>query len=123
MEGQPGRMTPSCQAFCSPRRHTVRDVNEISPARTAGRPRLELSGMRRHALEQLALRIEYLMAELAEARVELSAAARAGRSEGASIRAIAEAVGRSRPRVYELLKETTESGEAADSAEMDPTCV
>ncbi len=72
--------------------------------------------MRRHALEQLALRIEYLIGELAEAREELSAVARAGRAEGASIRAIAEAVGRSRPRVYELLKETT------DPEEMEPTC-
>jgi DNA-binding IclR family transcriptional regulator len=43
------------------------------------------------------------MAELEAERAELAGAARAARAEGASVRAIAEAVGLSRPRVHELL--------------------
>ena len=43
------------------------------------------------------------MADLEAERAELAGAARAARSEGASVRAIAEAVGLSRPRVHELL--------------------
>ena len=81
-----------------------------------------VSAVRRDALEQLALRIERLIAELAEARVELSAVARAGRSEGASIRAIAEADGLSRPRVYELLHDASKSREAGESMDVNPTC-
>jgi uncharacterized protein (UPF0335 family) len=115
-------MTRSCQEFSSPPRHTVGDVNEITPVKNVGRPRLELSAVRRDALEQLALRIERLIAELAEARVELSAVARAGRSEGASIRAIAEAVRLSRPRVYELLHDASKSRQGGESMEVNPTC-
>lgn len=98
-------------------------MNEIrTRAPNVGRPRLELRAARRRALEQLALRIDRLTAELAEARAELAAVARAGRSEGASIRAIAEAVGRSRPRVHELLSDTTEPLQAVESTNVGPTC-
>jgi len=91
-------------------------VNKIrNPVNTVGRPRLDLSAARRRALEQLALRIDHLTAELAKARAELTAVARAGRSEGASIRAIAEAVRLSRPRVYELLNDKTERVQALES--------
>jgi len=93
-------------------------MNEIRTG-SVGRPRLELRTARRRALEQLALRIDRLSAELADARAELAAGVRAGRSEGASIRAIAEAVGRSRPRVHELLNNTTEP---LESTEVSPTC-
>jgi len=95
-------------------------VNEIR-ANNVGRPRLELRAARRRALEQLALRIDRLTTDLAEARAELAAVARVGRSEGASIRAIAEAVGLSRPRVHELLSDTTEP-QAVESRDVDPTC-
>jgi hypothetical protein len=115
-------MTRSCLAFCSPPRHTVGHVNEIrTSGNNFGRPRLELSPARRRALEQLALRIDRLIAELAEARAELTAVALAGRSEGASIRAIAEAIGRSRPRVHELLNDTTEPLQAVEPNGC-PTC-
>ena len=98
-------------------------MNAIStPVNNVGRPRLELSAVRRRALEQLALQVNLLLAELAEARADLAAVARAGRSDGASIRAIAEAVGLSRPRVYELLNDTTESSQAVESGEVGPTC-
>ena len=97
-------------------------MNEITPVPKIGRPRLELSGARRRALEQLALQIDRLNTELAKARAELVAVARAGRSEGASIRAIAEAVGLSRPRVYELLTDTTEPLQAVESMDVGPTC-
>jgi AcrR family transcriptional regulator len=93
-------------------------VNEIRiQVHTVGRPRLELSGARRRALEQLALQIDRLNAQLAEARADLIAAARAGRSEGASIRAIAEAVGLSRPRVYQLLTDSNQALQAVESGD------
>jgi DNA-binding IclR family transcriptional regulator len=63
-----------------------------------------------------------LTAELAEARAELTAVARSGRMEGASIRAIAEAVGLSRPRVHELLSDTTRPLQAVESMDEGPTC-
>jgi DNA-binding IclR family transcriptional regulator len=63
-----------------------------------------------------------LTAVLAEARAELAAAARAGRAEGASIRAIAEAVGLSRPRVHEMLNATTEPLQAVGPMDVGPTC-
>ena len=98
-------------------------MNDIdTPVRNVGRPRLELRAARRRALEELALRIARLTAELAEARAELSAVARAGRLEGASIRAIAEAVGLSRPRVYELLNKPTGPLQAVESMDVGPTC-
>ena len=98
-------------------------MNAIStPVNNVGRPRLELSAVRRRALEQRALQVNLLLAELAKARADLAAVARAGRSDGASIRAIAEAVGLSRPRVYELLNDTTESSQAVESGEVGPTC-
>ena len=93
-----------------------------TPVHSIGRPRLELRASRRRALEQLALRIQHLSAELADARAELTAVARTGRLEGASIRAIAEAVGLSRPRVYELLNDTTEPLQAGEPMEAGPTC-
>jgi len=84
-------------------------VNEtVSSVVNAGRPRLELSSARKRALERLALRIGRLTDDLAATRVELAGAARAARAEGASVRAIAEAVGLSRPRVHELLSTTVE---------------
>jgi hypothetical protein len=98
-------------------------MNEMStPVKNVGRPRLELSAARRRALEQLSLRIQHLTAELAEARAELTAVARTGRLEGASIRAIAEAVGLSRPRVHELLKDTSEPLRAVESTDVGPAC-
>ena len=98
-------------------------MNDFStPVNNVGRPRLELSAVRRRALEQLALQVNLLLTELAEARADLAAVAHAGRSDGASIRAIAEAVGLSRPRVYELLNDTTESSHAVDTREVGPTC-
>ena len=117
-------MTRTGQTFCLPRRHTVGDVNETStPARNVGRPRLELSALHKSALEQLALRIDRLIGELAEARAELTVVARAGRLEGASIRAIAEAVGLSRPRVHEMLNDTTEPLQTVRPTKRGPTCV
>ena len=97
-------------------------MNEITPVNNVGRPRLELSAVRRHALEELARRIDHLIAELAEARLELCAVARAGRSEGASIRAIAEALGRSRSGVYELLHDARKSRRTGEFMDLDPTC-
>ena len=121
-------LTQRRQTFCSPRRHTVGAVNETNtnhthtPVHSIGRPRLELRAARRRSLEELALRIQRLTAELAEARAELTALARTGRLEGASIRAIAEAVGLSRPRVYELLNDATESLQVVESMEVGRTC-
>lgn len=63
-----------------------------------------------------------MTAELAEARAELAAVARAGRAEGASIRAIAEAVGLSRARVHELLNAATEPLQAVESMDVGPRC-
>jgi hypothetical protein len=93
----------------SARRHNVSVVNETTHAAVhAGRPRLELSSARRRALELLAFRIGRLTSDLEAARAELAGAARAARLEGASVRAIAEAVGLSRPRVHELLSNNVE---------------
>ncbi len=98
-------------------------MNDIStPVNSVGRPRLELSAVRRRALEQLALQVTLRLADLAKARAEVAAVARAGHSDGASIRAIAEALGLSRARVYELLNDTTESSRAVESGEVGPTC-
>jgi hypothetical protein len=69
----------------------------------AGRPRSELTDVQRAALQQLAARVARVHADLAAARIELAAAARVAHSEGASIRAIAEVVGLSRPRVHEMI--------------------
>jgi transposase len=63
-----------------------------------------------------------LTTELAEARAELTAVARAGRLEGASIRAIAEAVDLSRARVHELLNKPTGPLEAVESMDVGLTC-
>ena len=95
--------------------------NTSTPVNNVGRPRLELSAVRRRALEQRALQVDRLLADLANARAEVAVVARAGRSDGASIRAIAEAVGLSRARVYELLNGTTESSQAAEAREVGPT--
>ena len=100
----------------------MNETKTITPVSSVGRPRLELRASRRRALEQLALRIQHLTAELADARAELIALARTGRLEGASIRAIAEAVGLSRPRVHELLNDTTEPPQAVESMEAGRTC-
>jgi hypothetical protein len=98
-------------------------VNNIrTRANNIGRPRLELGAARRRTLEKLALRIEGLTDELAEARAELAAGVRLGRSEGASIRAIAEAVGLSRPRVHEMLSETAEPLPTVESVDGRTTC-
>src|SRR5436190_21863459 len=98
-------MTRRCQACLLACGDTVRrrERNSEDTAVSVGRPRLELRPARKRALERLAFRIGRLTVELAGARAELAAAARAARSEGASIRAIAEAVDLSRPRVHELL--------------------
>jgi hypothetical protein len=64
-----------------------------------------------------------LTADLAETCAELAADARAGRSERASIRQIAEAVGLSRPRVYELLNTTTKPLQTVGPMNLGPTCV
>jgi DNA invertase Pin-like site-specific DNA recombinase len=63
-----------------------------------------------------------LTAELAEVHAELVAAALASRSERAPVRAIAEALGLSRPRVYELLNHPNKSRQAGESMEAGPTC-
>jgi len=56
-------------------------------------------------LERLATQVARHHGNLSTARAELAVAARAARAEGASVRAIAEAVGLSRPRVHELLSD------------------
>ena len=71
--------------------------------KNAGRPRQELAPAHKKALERLAMRVEHHHGRLKEARVELAAAVREAHAHGASIRAIAEAVRLSRPRVHELL--------------------
>jgi len=63
-----------------------------------------------------------LSAELSEARAELVAVARVGRSEGASVRAIAEAVGLSRPRVHDLLNHKAASLQAVESIDGGSKC-
>jgi DNA-binding phage protein len=63
-----------------------------------------------------------LTAELAETHAALVAVARAGRSEHASIRQIAEAVGLSRPRVYELLNHTTRPLQTVEPMNLGSTC-
>jgi hypothetical protein len=68
-----------------------------------GRPRQELTSAHTKTLDRLASRVERHNEKLAIARVELAAAIREAYAEGASIRAIAEAVRLSRPRVHELL--------------------
>ncbi len=70
-----------------------------------GRPRRELTPARQRALERLATRLARRRGDLSAARTDLAVAAREARAEGASVRAIAEAVGLSRPRVHELLSD------------------
>ena len=70
-----------------------------------GRPRRELTPARRRVLERLATQVAWCHAELSAARAELLVSAREAYAEGASVRAIAEAVGLSRPRVHELLSD------------------
>ena len=68
------------------------------------------------------LRSGRLTAELAEVDAELAAVARASRSERATIRAIAEALGLSRPRVYEPLNRPTQPPEAVEPIEVGSRC-
>jgi len=70
---------------------------------SGGRPRQELTPTRKRELERLAARVAVHHSDLRSARAELAAIARQAAAEGASVRAIAEAVGLSRPRVHELL--------------------
>jgi len=63
-----------------------------------------------------------LTAELADVHAELAAVARASRSERATIRAIAEALGLSRPRVYELLNRPTKPLQADEPIEVGSRC-
>ena len=101
-----GEMTQMSQARFVRLPDTVGAVNETpgnsSRART-GRPRKELSASRKRTLERLAIRVTRHRADLGAARAEMAAAVREAHAEGASMRAIAEAVGLSRPRVHELL--------------------
>jgi hypothetical protein len=68
-----------------------------------------LTPIRKRELEQLAARVAAHHGDLRSARAELAASARGAAAEGASVRAIAEAVGLSRPRVHELLNDEPES--------------
>jgi hypothetical protein len=102
--------------------HCQRHERNPHPSEQRRETAARVEQARRRALEQLALRVDRLTAVLAEARAELAAAARAGRAEGASIRAIAEAVGLSRPRVHEMLNATTEPLQAVGPMDVGPTC-
>jgi DNA-binding transcriptional regulator LsrR (DeoR family) len=64
-----------------------------------------LTAARKRVLERLATRVARHHVKLGAARADLAVAARAAHAEGASVRAIAEAVGLSRPRVHELLSD------------------
>jgi hypothetical protein len=70
-----------------------------------GRPRQELTPTRKRELEHLAARVAAHHGDLRSARADLVASARDAAAEGASVRAIAEAVRLSRPRVHELLND------------------
>lgn len=76
-----------------------------TPSRVGGRPRQELTLARKQALRELADRVARHYQQLNTARAELCATIRAAHNEGASVRAIAEAVRLSRPRVHELLSD------------------
>jgi len=81
----------------------VNETPEQSSRVRVGRPRKELTAPRKRALERLATRVARHRTNLSAARAELAVAAREAHADGASVRAIAEAVGLSRPRVHELL--------------------
>ena len=101
-------MAQLCHAAFVRPADTVGEVNETprnSQARV-GRPRRELTPARKRVLERLATRVARHQGDLSAARAELAAAARTAHAEGGSVRAIAEAVGLSRPRVHELLNDT-----------------
>src|SRR5262245_6124395 len=103
------RITFSWQARFVHRVDTVGVMNETagnSPAKI-GRPRRDLTPARKRALERLAIRVARRHGDLSAARADLADAAREAHAEGASVRAIAEAVGLSRPRVHELLSDTS----------------
>src|SRR3954471_1994358 len=68
------------------------------------------------------LRSDRLTAELADVHAELAAVARASRSERATIRAIAEALGLSRPRVYALLNRPAKPLQADEPIEVGSRC-
>jgi hypothetical protein len=80
-------------------------VNETP--KSIGRPRQELTAAHKRLLERLAARITRHQDELGSARAQLAAAARDAHAAGASVRAIAEAAGLSRPRVHELLTDAS----------------
>ena len=89
------------------RADTVGVMNETAGNSRAkvGRPRRELTSARKRVLGRLARRVARHHGDLKEARTDLAVAAREAHAEGASVRAIAEAIGLSRPRVHELLSD------------------
>jgi hypothetical protein len=101
------KITHACQVGFVRRANTVGVMNETAGNSHAkvGRPRRELTPARKRVLERLATRVARRHGDLNAARADLAVAAREAHTEGASVRAIAEAVGLSRPRVHELLSD------------------
>ena len=112
-------MTQLCQALPAGRRQSVSSVNETQPIVSLGRPRRGLTPVQRHVLEALAAQLARHRKDMHATRVRLVLSAREAHAEGASIRAIAEAVGLSRARVhtlinsdeFELIHDPTSQGE------------
>ena len=112
-------MTQVCQAVPAGHRHAVSLVNETQPTLSLGRPRRGLTPAQRHVLEALAAQLARHRKETHATRMRLVLCAREAHAEGASIRAIAEAVGLSRARVhtlinsdeFELIHDPTSQGE------------
>lgn len=101
------KITHSCKAGFVRRVDSVGVMNETAGNSGAkvGRPRRELTPARKRVLERLATRVARRHGDLSAARADLAVAGREAHAEGASVRAIAEAVGLSRPRVHELLSD------------------
>ena len=112
-------MTQLGQAQLIRRRQSVSSVNETQPTVSLGRPRRGLTQAQRHVLEVLAAQVARKRRETHTTRMKLVLCARDAHAEGASIRAIAEAVGLSRARVhtlingdgFELIHDPTSQGE------------
>ena len=72
-----------------------------------GRPRSELDAKKRRKLERLSLREAVALTKLTETRAELARAAQEALDDGASHRAIGEALGLPRTSVARFIRENS----------------
>ena len=116
-------MTPSCRgvSFAAPT-HCRGDERNPHPCKQRWETAARVESVAQTSSRATRPPDCYLDRRIGGSACRAVASARPGRSEGASIRAIAEAVGLSRPRMHELLNDTTEPLQAVESIQGGPTC-